>query len=481
MYVVTRKLGSRLRRWVVGLIALAPLSLAAAHRTPPVVPLVLMSIDGLRPDYVLEADRYGLRIPELRRLLCEGAHAQGVRGVLPTITYPSHTTLVTGVSPARHGILANRPFDPLGQNSDGWFWYAEDIRAETLWDAAADAGLTTASVDWPVTVGARIRWNVPQVWRAGTADDGKLSRAVSTAGLLHEVERAVGPWPAGEAWKVEDDRRKAAFSVYLLETKKPDLHLCYFSSLDEAQHATGPGSPQALAALEEIDQLIGWLRSAAEKRSRGPVHIAVVSDHGFAFSDRYLEINESLHKAGFYQTDARGHVTSWRAFAWNAGGCAAIMLKDPGDQEARREVAALLRRLRADPRSGIEAVMTGAEARAAGGFPEAAFVVGGRAYALGTPRIEPAAYAPGSTLHGEHGYLPGNPDMDASFFVTGPGILAGRDLGHVDMRDVAPTLAGLLRLSLPAAEGRDLFDRADSSRPRYARDWRIREWAAPLN
>src|SRR5262245_36400728 len=73
-------------------------------------PLLVVSIDGLRPDYVREADRYGLRIPELRRLLREGASASGVTGVLPTVTYPSHATLVTGVAPARHGILANHPF-----------------------------------------------------------------------------------------------------------------------------------------------------------------------------------------------------------------------------------------------------------------------------------------------------------------------------------------------------------------------------------
>jgi hypothetical protein len=155
--------------------------------------------------------------------------------------------------------------------------------------------------------------------------------------------------------------------------------------------------------------------------------------------------------------------------AWNAGGCAAIMLRDPRDQDARRDVAALLRRLRADPRSGIETVMTDVEAHAAGGFPDAAFVVGGRAYADGTARVEPAAYAAGSTLHGEHGYLPDNADMDASFLVAGPGILPGRDLGRIDMRDVAPTLAGLLRVSLPAAEGHDLLDHADSRRPRSAR------------
>jgi predicted AlkP superfamily pyrophosphatase or phosphodiesterase len=89
--------------------------------------LLLISIDGMRPDYVLKADQCRLKIPHLRRLLSEGAHASGVRGVVPTVTYPSHTTILTGVWPAKHGIYSNVAFDPFNLNAAGWNWYAEDI------------------------------------------------------------------------------------------------------------------------------------------------------------------------------------------------------------------------------------------------------------------------------------------------------------------------------------------------------------------
>ena len=117
-------------------------------------PLLLMiSIDGLRPDYVTAADTHGLKIPALRRFVSEGAFAEGVQGVIPTVTYPSHTTLITGVWPARHGILSNTIFDPLRTGQSAWYWYAEAIRVPTLWDVAAAAGRTTASLQWPVSVG----------------------------------------------------------------------------------------------------------------------------------------------------------------------------------------------------------------------------------------------------------------------------------------------------------------------------------------
>ncbi|HXB00681.1 MAG TPA: alkaline phosphatase family protein, partial [Steroidobacteraceae bacterium] len=87
------------------------LLLAAAARAPA-VPVLMISVDGLKPEYVLDADAHGLKIPFLRSLMQGGAYARGVTGVWPTVTYPSHTTLLTGLSPAEHGIYNNLEFDP---------------------------------------------------------------------------------------------------------------------------------------------------------------------------------------------------------------------------------------------------------------------------------------------------------------------------------------------------------------------------------
>ena len=166
-------------RWVRLALVLAAFSFGARAQERH-VPVVLISIDGLKPEYVVQADAHHLRIPNLRRFLQEGSFAEGVRGVVPTVTYPSHTTLITGTSPARHGIYANTTFDPKGKNRGGWYWYAEDIRVPTLWDLAAEAHLTTANVHWPVSVAERhITWNLPQYWRAGTPDDRKLLRVLA--------------------------------------------------------------------------------------------------------------------------------------------------------------------------------------------------------------------------------------------------------------------------------------------------------------
>src|SRR5580704_3172609 len=101
-------------------------AIAGLAQSQPARALLLISIDGMHPNYVSHADEYKLKIPNLRRLYRESAHATAVRGVLPTVTYPSHTTILTGVWPATHGIYNNVTFDPLEKNMAGWYWYAED-------------------------------------------------------------------------------------------------------------------------------------------------------------------------------------------------------------------------------------------------------------------------------------------------------------------------------------------------------------------
>ena len=441
---------------ILALVSAWPFSQA---QNAPAWPLVVISIDGMHPRLVLEADRFGLKLPSLRRILREGAHAAAVTGVLPTVTYPSHTTLVTGVAPARHGIVYNRTFDPMNLNREGWYWYAEDIRVETLWDAARKDGLRSANVDWPVTVGARIDHNIVQYWRTDvpdSPDDAKLSRALSTPGLLAEAERALGPYPSGYSYTIDDDARRAAFSVWLIETKKPNLHLAYFSGLDEEQHASGPASPRSLEILERLDTLVGRVRAAAEKAGGGRAVVAVVSDHGHSRTSRELRLNEALRAEGLILLDGAGRVTSWRAVAWGGGGCAAIVLKDPGDSAARRSVAAVLERLQVLPDSPIQRLLDRAQARAAGGFPDAAFVVGLKPDVRLSGRFEAPILGP-ALSKGDHGFLPQNAEMDAAFFLVGPSVPAARDLGRIDMRDVAPTLAALLGVALPNAEGRDLL------------------------
>ena len=455
----------RVLAWLLLMVCACPLH-AQGTGTPH--PVVLISIDGLKPEYVLEADRYKLAIPHLRALRARGSYATGVTGVVPTVTYPSHATLVTGAAPARHGIVSNNTFDPHNRNQGGWYWYASDIRVPTLWDVVAQAGRTTGNVHWPVTVGARITWNLPQYWRTGEADDRKLVRALSTQGLYDAMEREVGvPYADGIDESIEGDERRARFAARMIESRRPALMLAYFTALDHEQHGKGPFSPEAFAILERIDAIIGTMVATANRAYGGRAVIAVVSDHGFMRTSKALNLIHAFRTAGLvdYPKDVHDKPSAWRATLWASGGSAAVMLADSTNTVVRARVDSLLRSLASDSANGIDRVIDAAALRERGGYPGAAYLVSMREgfFVGGNSRGPLVADV---SAGGTHGYLPDPPAMHASFFIAGPAIPSARNLGVIDQRAIAPTLAGLLGVRLGGAEVRGVrFDRGDGSTP----------------
>jgi predicted AlkP superfamily pyrophosphatase or phosphodiesterase len=440
------------RQLVISLILLGCSNAAVSE-----APLLLISVDGLHPEYVIAADRHGVAIQNLRGFVESGAYASGVIGVLPTITYPSHTTMLTGVAPATHGIVSNTPFDPLMTNQDGWFWYAEDIRVPTLWNAVAETGRRTASVNWPVTVGERsIDVLLPEYWRAHNADDLKLLRALSRPeGILEQVEAHVGPFVDGYTDTLESDEIRTRFALEMLREHAPYFMAVHLIALDGTQHRNGPYVPSAYATLEAIDGMIGNLRAAALANDPAAV-VAIVSDHGFVATHTAVHLRTRFVAAGLIRIeqaktqDALPVVTAWDAQVWPAGGAAAIVLRDPSNRSVHDSVSRLLAELAAEPRNGVARVLTRAQLAVAGAFPEADFLV----------EFAPGYYA-GAALRGDlltpatslgtHGYLPERPEMHAALFIQGKGIAAGRNLGVVDMRRIAPTLAAIMDVKLGGA------------------------------
>jgi predicted AlkP superfamily pyrophosphatase or phosphodiesterase len=435
---------------------------AVAHAAP----VLMISIDGLKPEYVTHADEHGMKLPFLRTFL-DGTYAEGVVGVWPTLTYPSHTTLLTGVWPAEHGITNNLEFDPEQRFGGAWNWYAAEIRVPTLWDAAHRAGLHTASVGWPVSVGADVDWLIPEYWRgtnvSGSTDpgDGLMMAALARpATLFGEIEPIAGPYMKGNETTIGGDETKTRYALEILRRHKPGFMTVHLSSLDEMQHQHGPFSAEACADLEALDGMVQRL-AAQELRNDPSAVVVLVSDHGFMNITHYVNLAIPFLQAGLAQgalnpVTKAPEITSWKAEPWMAGGMAAIRLHDADDRATEQQVHDLLTKLAADPANGIAQILDGDAIRARGAFPNAAFLV----------VFQPGYYAgsaftgslitsvPGS--RGSHGFSPEYPEMRASFFAMGAGVAHHRDLGVVDMRQIAPTVAGILKAPLPTAKAATL-------------------------
>ena len=233
-------------------------------------PLVVISVDGLDNRYLANADQMGLKIPNLRRLMREGQVSKGVIGVVPTVTWPAHTTMITGVDPVKHGILAN--WRPPGEK---YLDYSQ-IKVPTLIGAAHAAGLTIATINWPVTVDAPVDWNIPEYFtkRRGAAQDRRtVESKTKPADLLEKITQAYPSFP--QEWMDERNRTQAA--MYLLQHEKPQLMLIHLADLDSEEHENAPYTRESKAIVERSDELIGQILSVLPAGSA----LAVVSDHGF--------------------------------------------------------------------------------------------------------------------------------------------------------------------------------------------------------
>lgn len=432
------------------------------HNSPSIL---LVSVDALKPEFVFEQERLGVKLPVITNYFVEkGLTAgDGMKSVFPTFTYPCHQSMITGTNPATHKIVNNGIFDPLGEHLGAWHWFA-NTEVKTLWEAAKENGYWSASVAFPTSVGARGDFIAPEFWWDGSALDSRFIDAVAKPqGIIAEMEKEIGQYAGGLDLSDNGDAQRGKAALWMLKNKiapviseKPFFMSAYFASFDESAHQYGVYSNEAARSLEKIDKMLGELIEEAMKITDGHLIVCVVSDHGSLDNTHNISPNVLLHDAGLIQTDENGRVISWKAFSQRAGGTAEVRLADPEDKEAADALKKIMDQLLADENSGIMEVLNGEEARKRGGFPEAAYVlVSDKGYEL-RDDVTGDYCRTRLTQKAQHGYNENFQEMRASFMLTGEGITKG-NVENVHLIDVAPTLAGLMGFVLPDAEGRDLL------------------------
>jgi hypothetical protein len=413
---------------------------ASSAETPPHV--LVISIDGLKPEVYTKPG--GPAVPTLRRLAAEGAFARGVVGVFPTVTYPSHTTMITGVPPVVHGIYNNRILDPEARSNAAWYWYARDIQAPTLPGAVRARGLRVAEVNWPVTVGADVDFLVPEFGRSMHRESLTLLSALSKpTTLLDDVQAALGkelPWPLTDAARVD-------IASWIIRIHRPHLLLLHIFETDDAQHEKGPGSPEARRAIEDADRNVARLLEAVDAAGiRARTNIIVVSDHGFLPLGQQLQLNALFKREGWLETDASGRVTKWDVYAHPSGGSAFVFMKNPGDTALRDRVRAALDKVAADQANGVERILGSDDLRTSGADPRASFAVDMRT-GFYTAAGHDQLLVP-TLSKGGHGFHPSRADLHATLIMAGPQVPKAGDLGVVRMTQLAPTIASWFSVGL---------------------------------
>jgi predicted AlkP superfamily pyrophosphatase or phosphodiesterase len=455
-----RHVSLRLALVVVAALLLTPTTLlsqkTAQKADPPAVEprrdahVVMISIDGLVPDYYTAPARSGLRVPTLVQMKLGGAYADGVEGVYPTVTYPSHTTLITGVRPAVHGIIQNRIFEPPNEpQTREWYWFANALKSETLWGLAKKAGLVTAAVGWPVTVGADIDYNMPEIM------DPNENPSTPKRTLQHTTPALLaGLSGLNLAADTTTDSRRTAVSEYIIKTYKPNLMLIHLIELDGAHHKFGPRTPQAIEMAEREDGYVARIIEAVKAAGIfEKTTFLLVSDHGFAEVTKRFEPGVVLVKEKLITLDANGKAVDWKAAAWPAGGSCAIVLRNPDDKETAQKVQALFSRIAQRNGGPLNRVVSQDELERLGAVPNATIMLDAAPrYTFGGELTGPEEHET-QDYRGTHGQLPSRAELRSALIVYGEAAKVGARMPLARMIDIAPTAAGLLRLRFPVVEG----------------------------
>jgi predicted AlkP superfamily pyrophosphatase or phosphodiesterase len=420
--------------------------------------VILITVDGF-PAWMWRDE--SLPAPNLRRLAREGAAAQAMTVSNPSITWINHTTLATGVTPRRHGVLFNGLLVRQGADQppkiEPWVDKGRLVFAPTLYDLAFEAGLTTGEVDWvAITRAPTINWSFAEIPQA----TGKVEKEMIAAGILRpeQIGWFHGPSRKNMPWHDATWTKAASF---IFQKHQPNLLLFHLLNPDSINHQYGPGSEASFTGLAYADALVGELLKTVMHSGAGPrTTIFVASDHGFKKVVKVIYPNVTLKQAG-YVTASGAKITHHDAVAVAEGGMAFVYVTDP---QRKAELLPALKKLFAAS-EGVASVFDGHDGPKFG-MPKPEenqgmgdlFLFAKDGYAFKGEVTGTAVVAPTQGYLGTHGYRADDPQMDGIFIAAGNGIKPGVSLSRVANLDVAPTIARLLGLQIPRAEGRVLTE-----------------------
>jgi predicted AlkP superfamily pyrophosphatase or phosphodiesterase len=411
-----------------------------AQPTQPATHVVLITVDGFRPDFYLDSS---WNTPHLQQLKKDGVFAGGVNSVFPSMTYPSHTTIVTGVQPAQHGIYFNNLFEPNGPTGR-MYWNDSSIKVPTIWGAAQQKGLKVAALLWPVSAGAPVLYDIPDIGSMGEAVREQYSKP---AGFIAELKQQV--FDGADKINYGRDVNVGRIAAYVIKKDQPNLMTIHLFSVDHNEHMQGRDGDLVRAAVAGADSAIGIIMDALKQAGIWDKTVFIVTgDHGFLDVKTSVNANIWLVKAGLI-TDVKKD--DWKAQFFSVGGSSYLYLKDPHDKRTEKQVRAILDQLPAETKTYFR-VIDRKQLNAIGGNPEVALALSGENGASFGNEMTGEPVKPGHG--GTHGYFPDFREIRTGFVAAGPGIRKGGEIPLMNLRDIAPALAKILGLSFPSAVGK---------------------------
>ena len=420
--------------------------------------LIIISLDALRADDI----ELMKKLPNFSILIQNGAYAKRVKTIYPSLTYPAHTTIVTGNYPKNHGIVNNKLMIPENKKAP-WFWYRKYIKTKTIYDLAKESGLTTAAIFWPVSAKSSIKYNMPEIFSYNKYVSQEISSLLSGS-LLYQLKlfKKYKHMKKGINEPELDD-----FAIQCtLDTLKyyhPNLLLLHLLDLDTQRHNYGTHSSEALDALKRHDERLGKILMLLNKYNLdNNYNIVVLGDHGFQDFDKYININGIFKNENLLSVDINNNIVSWEAFAKSCDGSSYIYLKDSSNKLLKNHINSILEKLITNPKNGIKAIYNNSELVSLGGDPNATFMLEANEGFVFSEKIDENLITPAKSTKensvGTHGYSPENSNLDTLFIGYGPSFKSNTSINNMNLIDIAPTLAKSLEIEFPNCDGSIIYE-----------------------
>lgn len=399
-------------------------------------------------------------LPNFRRILLGGARCFNVSSVYPSLTYPAHTSIVTGCYPRKHGIVNNTRFQ-FRRESPDWFWQRKYIKTTTLYDEVIKAGGTVAAFLWPVTARSKINWNMPEIF-ANRPWDNQIFTSLrnGSAAFQAVLQQKFGHIRQGIRQPALDDFVTECVK-YTLAVKQPDLTLVHLTDVDTQRHLYGVHAPQVREAILRHDRRLGGILDILEENGLlEQMNVIVLGDHYQKDTAMAIQLNYWFLQKGWLTARA-GRLQQWQVYCKHCDGSAYVYIRK-GFGYLKDAVREFLQELMSDPDSGVEQIIEGRDAAAMGADPHCSFMVEAKdGYyfqdGLNGPFLS-VEHMDGITgpeaMYATHGYLPGKPGYQTVFMAKGPDIMENTDILSMCLVDEGPTLARILGVSLPETDGK---------------------------
>lgn len=414
--------------------------------------MVVISFDSLSSkDYNILKE-----CPNFRFIMEEGAYVKEMGTIYPSLTYPIHTTIITGRYPKDHGIINNKLLQP-GRISPDWYWYEKYIKGDTIFKAAKRKGLTTAALLWPVTAKGNINYNMPEIFpNRPWQNQIFISLSTGTPILLSILQKRFGYIRRG-IHQPALDKFVTYSASYVIRKHRPSLIMIHFTDVDTQRHNYGYSSKEAMDAIKRYDIALGKLiETLKENNIWDKTTLIALSDHSQIDVYNSIKLNILFKRHGLIKTNDKGKIKSWKAYLNTCEGSAYIYLKNKDDKILQEKVRTIIDKFMRE-KEGIEIVYSSKEAEGFGADPNCFLMLEAeRGYHFDESLEGSVIDKTRRGLKACHGYSPKKDNYTTCFMAYGKGIRKGTVLEKGQVIDIAPTLSKLLSVDLIDATGKTM-------------------------